>query len=200
MLRARPAEATIVKELTEWWQEIDGTSRRWLILGKGPSFATRDQYDLSPYTTIAVNHVVREMQVDVTSAVNYDVVGDCRDVLYKNSRYVLMPRYPHTLLGEGPRRLETYFNEYPVLERLDHEGRLIWYNLSCDPAVDGSPIIRNGPFSVCILFQLLGGLGARSLRTLGVDGGLSYANVFHDMNETRGGGGGGRPAGGGGRK
>ena len=145
-----------MKELTDWWAEMDGSSRRWLILGKGPSFATRDQYDLRPYTTVAVNHVVREMKVDVVSAVNYDVVGDCGDVIYDNARYLLMPRYPHELLGAGPRLLETYFDAYPVLERMDREGRLVWYNLSCDPAVGDSPAIRNGPFSVCILFHLLG--------------------------------------------
>ncbi len=172
-----------MKELTEWWEEFDGLSRRWLILGKGPSFEARDRYDLRPYTTMAINHVVREMKVDVVSAVNYDVVGDCSDAIYQNSRFLLMPRYPHSIPGDGDHLLETYFTAYPVLEALSQEGRLIWYNLSSDTIMEGSPVIKNGPFSVCILFNLLAQLGVRRIRTLGVDGGLAYASSFQDMTD-----------------
>ncbi len=170
-----------MKELTEWWREMDGAGRRWLLLGKGPSFETRGRYDLRPYTTVAINHVVREMKVDVVSAVNYDVVGDCAEAIYENSRYLLMPRYPHSIPGDAPYPLEHYFAAYPVLERLSGEGRLVWYNLSSDTPAPGSPVILNEPFSVCILFNLLGALGGRRIRTLGVDGGQTYGASFADM-------------------
>lgn len=170
-----------MKELTEWWREIGGAERRWLLLGKGPSFETRGKYDLRPYTTVAINHVVREMKVDVASAVNYDVVGDCADAIYANSRYLLMPRYPHTIPGDAPYPLEHYFTAYPVLEKLSAEGRLVWYNLSSDTIEPGSPVVVNESFSVCILFNLLGALGGKHIRTLGVDGGLAYGNSFADI-------------------
>jgi len=174
-------EGAGLRELTEWWRAVDGRSRSWLILGKGPSFEQRGRYDLRPYTTLAINHVVREMPVFATSAVNYEVVGDCGDAIYRNSRYLLMPRYPHSLPGAGDHLLETYFETYPVLERLCREGRLVWYNLSSDRAAPGSPVIENGPFSVCILFNLLAAMGARRLRTLGIDGGRDYAPSFADL-------------------
>ncbi len=170
-----------MKELTEWWREMEGERRHWLLLGKGPSFEARDQYDLRPYATIAINHVVREMPVDVASAVNFEVVQDCEEAVYRNSRFLLMPRYPHTIPGDGPALLENYFQSIPVLRALDAEGRLVWYNLSCDPPVPGSPIIPNASFSAGILMGLLGTLGANRVRTLGVDGGAAYAASFKDI-------------------
>ncbi len=172
-----------MKELTEWWEEIEGTSRHWLILGKGPSFEERHRHDLSLFATIAINHVVREIPVFATSLVNYEVLNDCSEAVDKNSRYLLMPRYPHTIPGGGPCLLESYFERYPVLAKLNQEGRLVWYNLSSDPTVPGSPVVPNGPLSVCILFNLLGVAGGRHVRTLGIDGGADYSRTFADLSD-----------------
>ena len=172
-----------MKELTQWWQEIGGSARVWLVLGKGPSFETHDYYDLTQYTTLAVNHVVREMPVFAASAVNFDVVDECADVIYSNCQYLLMPRYPHTVVGEAPALLESYFDSIPVLRRLSDEDRLIWYNIDVDTQYPGSPPIPNGPFSVCILFNLIGEMGAKRVRTLGIDGGVAYGSSFADMSD-----------------
>jgi hypothetical protein len=170
-----------VKELMQWWSEIDGGSRPWLLLGKGPTFELRHQYDLSPYFTVAINHVVREMKVDVASVVNFEVLADCGEEIAENSRFLLMPRYPHTIVGDGPLPLEDYWAQYPVLERMSGEGRLVWYNLSSDTIIPNSPVVRNGPFSSCILFNLLGMLGVHTIRTLGLDGGLGYGTSFSSI-------------------
>ena len=173
-----------MRELSEWWQEMDGGSRQWLIFGQGPSFEIRNRYDLRFYTTIAINHTVRELpSVDITSVINFDVLDDCGDDIDRNSRFLLMPRYPHTIPGDAPALLETYFERYPVLEKLSREGRLVWYNLSSDPLVPGSPVIENQSFSVCVLFNLLGAMGGRRVRTLGVDGGAAYGASFRDMED-----------------
>ena len=171
-----------MREVTQWWGEFGGASRTWLLLGKGPTFEARRRFDLTPFATLAINHVIREIPVDVTSAVNFDVARECADAIYANSRFLLMPRYPHTIPGDGPEPLEYYFADIPVLAAMSREGRLIWYNLSSDPVAPGSPIIQNAGFSVGILFNLLGELGARRLRTLGVDGGQAYAASFADMS------------------
>ena len=173
-------------ELTAWWREICGVERKWLLLGKGPSFERRSDYDLTPFTTIAINHVVREMPVFAVSAVNFDVVTDCADAIYCSSKFLLMPRYPHTIQGKSPEVLESYFERIPVLQRLSDEKRLVWYNIDVDRQWPGSPPVPNGPFSVCILFNLLGVLGGHYVRTLGVDGGQAYGGSFADMaNSTR---------------
>ena len=175
-----------MKDLQTWWDEENKNAKTaWLILGKGPTFDTRDKHDLTPYKTIAVNHVVREMRVDVASAVNFEVVGECADALHENCRFLLMPRYPHTIIGDAPLPLEEYFTRYPVLQTLSRENRLIWYNLSSDTFVPGAPVIRNCSFSVSILFNLLGHMGAKRIRTLGVDGGVSYGAAFASVAHTR---------------
>lgn len=172
-------------ELSDWWRAFDGANRRWLILGKGPSFEERGAHDLGQYATIAINHVARELAADVTSVVNFAVLDDCAAEIDRNSRFVLMPRYPHTVPGDAPFLLETYFDRYPALEKWSREGRLVWYNLSSDPIAPGSPVVvENGPFSVCILFNLLGVLGARRVHTLGIDGGLEYGRSFGDLSDT----------------
>ena len=179
-----------MKQVTAWWEEMNGEGRRWLLLGKGPSFETRDRFDLSRYTTIGINHVAREMPVDVTSIVNHEVLGDCGAELARNSRYLLMPRFPHSIPGDYGPGLETYFQAHPFLERLSREGRLIWYNISSDPLPPDPHcrepfVVQNGRFSVSILFNLLGALGAHQVRTLGIDGGRSYAPAFSDMEASR---------------
>ncbi len=170
-------------ELSEWWREIGGAERTWLVLGKGPSFETRGEYDLSEYTTLAINHVVMQMPVFAVSAVNFDVAAECAEAIYANSSYLLMPRYPHTIKGDAPELLETYFERIPALRKLSDERRLVWYNIDVDTQAPGSPAIPNGPFSVCILFNLLGEMGAKRVRTLGVDGGIAYGGSFADMAE-----------------
>lgn len=172
-----------MRELTEWWTEFDGGAKPWLLLGKGPTFSLRHQYDLGPYTLVAINHAIWEVKADICSAVNYDILADCGDAIYENARYLLTPRYPHAISGVGPCLLETYFDEFPVLPRMAAEGRLVWYNLSSDPVIPGSPVVRNGPFSSCILFNLLGMMGVRKIRTLGIDGGVSYGNAFKHIAE-----------------
>lgn len=167
-----------MRELTEWWADLQGEEKPWLLLGKGPTFALRDQYDLTGFFTVAINHAISEMQADICSAVNDSIFADCGEAIYGNSRYLLTPRYPHSLSGSGERLLEAYYADFPFLEKMASEGRLVWYNVSSDPIIPGSPVVRNGPFSSCILFNLLGMMGVHTIRSLGIDGGAAYSSAF----------------------
>ena len=51
--------------LSEWTRSCPLPDRPWLILGKGPSFARRHHIDLTPYNLASLNHVVRELKVEV---------------------------------------------------------------------------------------------------------------------------------------
>ena len=54
-----------MQDFVTWFKtEIDKT-RGWLILGKGPSFTKRKQFDLTKYYTFSLNHAVRELPVTV---------------------------------------------------------------------------------------------------------------------------------------
>ena len=171
------------RSLTQWWTEAGGTDSQWLILGKGPSFQRRGEFDLSAFRTIAINHAVREISVDVASAIDLDVIASCGPDIYRNAHFLLMPRRPHVNNAPTARRLEDFFDEHPVLDTMNREGRLVWYNLLGPPEA-GAPVIPVGNFSAAVLVNLLGTLGGRVIRTLGVDGGSAYASIFASLNAT----------------
>ncbi len=180
-----------MKTLKEWWAGINGGAGPWLVIGKGPTFERRHEFDLSPYRTVALNHVIREVTADVASAVDIDVVRDCADAIEKNAKFLLVPRYPHVppapgaarqYAHAGEKRIDAYFTEIPVLQRLSDAGRLVVYDLASHKgAPEAEPQIPFGAFSGDVVVTILAMLGAKKLRLLGVDGGASYAPTFTDL-------------------
>ena len=168
-------------ELTEWFANAQLPARPWLVLGKGPTFDRRDRFDLTAYNRLSLNHVVNEVDVDVAHIIDVDVVGDCADALRNRCRWLVMPRHPHLRSTLGDRALEDWFAEYPVLEELDREGRLVWYNLSGTPVHGRSPVIGAKRFSSEAALNLLGTLGVREVRSLGIDGGRAYGAPFQHL-------------------
>src|SRR5919109_24140 len=84
----------------------------WLILGKGPSFSKRKEYDLSKYHTLSLNHVCREQAVFVAHAIDIEVIEDLGDGLRGQCQYLVMPwvphvrrRRPHIIRKFGPAQL-----------------------------------------------------------------------------------------------
>jgi len=172
-------------ELTEWFAAAGLPPKPWLVLGKGPTIDRRDRFDLSAYNRLSLNHVVNEVDVDVAHIVDVDVVGDCADRLATNCRWLVMPRHPHLRSAHSPRALEDWFGDYPVLADLDRQRRLVWYNLSGGPVHGRSPVIGAKGFSSEAALGILGTLGVRTVRSLGVDGGRSYGEAFrHLADET----------------
>ena len=170
-------------ELTEWFDQARFPPRPWLVVGKGPTFDRRSQFDLSEFNVVGLNHVIDQIDVDVAHIVDVNVVADCADRLVDGCRWLLMPRYPHVHSTSGTRRLEDWFDELPVLRSLDEQGRLVWYNLVTDPPVPGSPVIAGGEFSSQLALAILGRMGVRIVRSLGVDGGRSYAETFESLED-----------------
>lgn len=169
-----------MKEVTRWWSEIEGGEGTWLILGKGPTFDRLKDQDVSEMRTIALNHAITHVPADVASVIDLDVVADCAQAIDRNAKALLMPRYPHVDYKASDRPLEDFFGELPVLEKLDREGRLIWYHLGSGRPVAGSPRIPLGKFSAEVIVHLLATLGVRRIRTLGVDGGTAYSGSFDE--------------------
>jgi glycosyl transferase family 8 len=173
-----------VIELTDWIGRTCWGSEPWLVLGKGPTFERRHEFDLGAFKTLALNHVVREQAVDASHIIDIDVVGDCADALVSNCKWLLMPRNPHLHSEKTDRLLEDWFDEYPVLRELDGDGRLVWYNLAGTRHVDRSPVIGAQGFSSHAALHILGAMGVHKVRTLGVDGGRSYADTFKPLEAT----------------
>jgi hypothetical protein len=170
-----------VIDLHEWQGAVDLLSKPWLVLGKGPTFARRTDFDLTRFNLLALNDVIREVKVDVAHAIDVDVAARCEDHLRTNCRWLIMPRYPHVDFDPTSRRLEDFFDEYPVLREFDEQGRLVWYNLSSSRPVRGAPLITARFFSAEAALDLLGTVGVKHVRSLGIDGGRSYSEEFRDL-------------------
>jgi hypothetical protein len=168
-------------DLREWASRPDVLSRPWLILGKGPSFSRHVDFNLSRFNLLGLNDVVREVKVDVAHAIDIDVAARCAEALRTNCRWLIMPRHPHVDFDPTPKRLENFFDDYPVLRELDRQGRLVWYNLSNSKPIGGAPIITARFFSAEAAFDLLGTVGVRRVRSLGIDGGRGYSRAFEDL-------------------
>ena len=122
--------------------------------------------------------------VDVAHIIDVEVVGDCAEHLLRNAQWVVMPRYPHLRSTQGTRMLEDWFDEYPVCATLDDRGRLVWYNLAESGPVEGqSPVIVARHFSSEAALGILGRMGVTTVRSLGIDGGRSYAAAFGSLEE-----------------
>ena len=159
-----------------WSTECAFPAQPWLILGKGPSFEGRDRFDLSGYNVLALNHTVREVPADISLMIDFDVAEACADRLAENARWLLMPRFPHVDFAPGP-PLEEQIARSSILQHFESQGRLVAFDLNRPSSADG-PVIDAPNFSGEAALDILGHLGARTIRSLGVDGGKSYAPGF----------------------
>lgn len=173
-------------ELAKWLQTVEFPDRPWLLLGKGPTFSRRAEFDLTPFLKCSLNHVVREMPVEIAHIIDMDVVAACADRLLENAQWVVMPRHPHVQNKPDPARpLESFFASHPVLRQLSERGRLVWYDLRskvCQPHGTAAPI-KVRFFSSEAALHLLARLGVKKVRSLGVDGGRSYSPSFADVQQ-----------------
>ena len=172
-------------ELHQWISSASFPERPWLLLGKGPSFSRRDEFPLGDYNLLGLNNVVGELPLDVAHMIDIDVVDAVADRLEENCRWLVMPRRPHVDFEPSDRLLEDFVAEKPVLRRLEEEGRLVWYNAASPrwpPVGDSRPVqVRN--FSSEAALEILGRMGVRRVRSLGIDGGQTYGREFADLKQ-----------------
>lgn len=176
--------------LSEWTRECPLPDRPWLILGKGPTFAHRRHFDLDRFNLVSLNHVVREQRVDVAHFIDLDALVQCADALPANADWLMVPLYPHIDFRPSERSLQELVSDVPALQDFAKRKRLVWYyhDLVSRPDFkdryppDASPIVRVDAFSAEAVVNVLAALSAKTVRTLGIDGGIHYAGAFHDLN------------------
>lgn len=173
----------------DWIAKEGRIDRPWCVLGKGPSFSKHPEFpnlDVD-YHTMGLNHVCRERKTFVTHAIDANVLDEVRD-LPSRTEYLVMPMHPHFGFKATARTLEEMSIVHPVVRNFESMGKLLWYNLSTWPKAHGSSsVVKVAFFSAEAAIQLLAKGGVRKIRTLGVDGGSSYANQFKDIKAFRGG-------------
>jgi hypothetical protein len=185
----------------DWFRTLADPRTPWLLLGKGPTFSRLAdpglagpdlQGTLHGWRTFGLNHVCREMRVDVAHAIDLDVIDQCGDRLLDHAGVLVMPWHPHVpdtrrpdwvrqAIRVSPLTLEEHAEAHPVLRQLARDGRLLWYNLSTAEARPGSPVVRGRHFSAVAALNLLAMASARTVRSLGIDGGTAYGTPFEDL-------------------
>lgn len=169
-------------DVFEWSRTLLSADTPFVVLGKGPSFSLRHQHDLSGCQLVSLNHTVREQRVQIAHMIDIDVVEDCEDCLWDNCEWLIVPRRPHVNCRPTPLTLEDFVQTMPILARFAAAGRLLTYSLWSDRS-DRRPAKVQGTFSGSVVVNLLGQLGVKHVRLLGVDGGTDYSTAFHDLNE-----------------
>jgi Glycosyl transferase family 8 len=168
----------------EWFKQSGiPLDHPWLILGKGPTFSRRAEFDLKPFLHLSLNHAVREQCVKLAHIIDLNVVGQLGEALERNAEYVVMPWRPHVDNDPGCHNLDELSVADTQLRRLRERGRLLWYNLSSAKPRDGSPIVNARYFSAEAALNLLAAAGVKTVRSLGIDGGSSYSSTFDDLKD-----------------
>lgn len=174
-----------MRSFFEWFEANERKDKPWLILGKGPTFARRSDFDLTRFRLMSLNHAVREQPVEVAHVIDIDVVEACAAGIERNARVLVMPWFPHVHNSVGVRNLAELARELPLLAQLDRLGRLLWYDLSTSAVRHGSgPVVEATYFSAEAALNLLAATGVRSVRSLGVDGGSAYSPAFEDLRDS----------------
>lgn len=169
--------------LSRWHTQVDWLARPWLVVGKGPSAALLDKFDLRPYFLLSLNHAVREIKADVAHFIDLEAIEASADAIRQNADWLLVARYPHRNFAHTGKPLEQWFDQVPVLREFSERGRLVWYYHSQgpQPAQDREPRIRVDYCSAEAALGVLATLGVRTVRLLGVDGGMQYSQRFQDL-------------------
>jgi hypothetical protein len=173
-----------VQSFFDWFQANINSPQPWLILGKGPSFARRKEFDLTRFHLLSLNHAVREQPVLAAHVIDLDVIDSCADILEQNARVLVMPWYPHVHNEVGNQALSDLVERMPVLQRFESENRLLWYDLSTSRLRHGAaPVVEATYFSAEAALNLLAAAGVGSIRSLGIDGGSAYSSAFADLQD-----------------
>lgn len=173
----------------DWMKESPAGDRTWLVLGKGPSFERISKYpDVDQkFATIGLNHACRQKHMLVAHMIDADVLDEVPKFNEKTD-YILMPWQPHFNSWAREKTLEQFSKEHKVLRDFEARGRLLWYNASTgnNPRKE-YPVVKVNFFSSEAVIRMLAMAGVKTIRTLGIDGGKTYASSFKDIKPFRGG-------------
>ena len=170
-----------------WWDWIRSRrdSRSWAILGKGPTFSQRHAVDWSQHQTIGLNHVIREQDVTVAHAVDFEVIDQVPLSRWMAAEIVVFPWRMQLGCTTHEDTLPRHARRSPTLRKLLQAGKVHTYNLApggrptCSERF-GRPVgVRY--FSSEAAFNLLVGAGIKRVSLCGIDGRDTYAPDFRDL-------------------
>jgi hypothetical protein len=168
--------------LLDLFKTYKPNDRPWLIAGMGPSFSAIKEINAKDYNILGINKVCREIKVEFCQIIDLYIIDKIGDSIYDNAKYLVMPYHPHFQCRPFIElTTEALVETKPLLKKMNEEKRLLCFNLSTIPFKKAdSPIVTARYFSAEAAVSLLANLGIKTLRTIGVDGGIDRASEFSD--------------------
>jgi hypothetical protein len=166
------------------WQQSE-----WLVVGKGPSFATVRMRSRIDSPMICLNHAVVGLQWvsydanrTIAHCIDVEVLEECGAAIEQGARYLVMPWRPHQRFVPGEDTLADLVTKNSLLHSLSDDGRLLWYDLVYEETLRISPFdVLARCFSSEAALGILARSGIKHIRTVGIDGGTGYADEFASL-------------------
>lgn len=163
----------------EWRTRGLFDARPWLLVGKGPTLDRVGEIDLDAYQILALNQSLAALsRADIVHAIDLEPILDLGPSL-ERAAWIVMPDRLKESCRFG-RTLVRAIADEPVLADAEADSKLVSYSRA------SGPIGRN-PDRVCAQFFsaeaglcIIGLLGGRTVRTLGIDGSTAYGRTFAD--------------------
>lgn len=153
--------------------------RLWVMVGKGPTFSGHSAHDLSACHTLGLNHVVNVLSCTINHFTDLEALLDCHQAIRESCRMIAVPWRMHVNNRPGKMTLPILVQHHSLLQRLVETDRLLSYNSTLSKDRKSSlPTIRVRYFSAVAGLNILAAAGVKTIRTLGIDGGASYAKEF----------------------
>lgn len=156
-----------------------------LIAGKGPTLALLDQ-NLDPSEpVISLNHACELAPSSIAHFTDLQALLDCEKVVLDSEFFVVVPAFPH--ISGAPTKLNVLdlARAHSVILELIFQDRLFVYAGSNSPNFWKLPEFELRYFSVEPAYQLACFLGAQQVKTIGIDGGSSYATSMSTHGKRR---------------
>lgn len=164
-------------DLVKQWPK----DKNWLILGKGPSFALRDQIDLNSYYIIGLNHVVNICPVDLAHFSDIEALSESANELLKSRCKVILPWHPHKHCQPLRDNLRDLLARTDSLKEFFTKQRLFSYNSTISSHLSKNKDLNTIEvlyFSADAVVSLLAESGIKTIFSLGIDGGKGYSKEF----------------------
>lgn len=158
--------------------------RPWLMIGKGPSADRIADVALTDFDVCTLNDAIKLVpRAQLAHFIDVEVYDRCAELLLARADYIAIPDVLHRAckpaLPAG-----VFIASRGDLRALDAAGRIVVYKRWARTLNEGEPPegwIACRYFSSEAALGILGALGARIVRTIGIDGGSSYAKAFEGL-------------------
>lgn len=163
----------------DWVKASVKDARPALVVGKGPSSDHVGLLNLKAYRVFTLNDAIRLIhEAEAAHFIDIEAFERCAHYLHK-VKYIFMPDRPH----KGMTRWR------PIDEAaLLHEKLRFWLPKIVTYTKEACHVSRQSDGSIGVLhfsaeglFGVLGKGGVKEVRSVGIDGGISYSKNFSDL-------------------